>query len=255
MAFIQCELKSESLQAETSLAVILPHDKPNKPGCRGVLYLLHGRGQNAQSWTRFTSIEYYANKYDIAVIMPEAGRSFYTDKRYGGAYFTWVTKELPELCGRMFHITNDPQTTYIAGLSMGGYGALKCALNYPGQYAGCGSFSAVTDIRWRLAETPKTSPNYRSLQAVFGVDPEPQAGEDLFEIAGAAARAPRRPRLMITCGLEDVRLEQNRRLSALLKEQGYEHEYQEWTGLHDWDFWDTSRKKALVFFCESRSTE
>ncbi|GHT63618.1 hypothetical protein FACS1894110_01770 [Spirochaetia bacterium] len=250
MAFIQCELKSESIQIDTSLAVILPHDKPHKPDCRGVLYLLHGRGQSAQAWMRYTGLEYYVSKYDIAVIMPEAGRTFYTDKRFGGAYFSYITKELPELCNRMFHIEQNPSKTWIAGLSMGGYGALKCAFNFPGQYAGCAAFSAVTDIRWRLEETPKDSPGYRSLQGVFGVNPEPMAGEDLFEIAGTAARAPQRPRLMITCGTEDIRLDQNRRLSALLKEQGYGHEYQEWTGAHDWDFWDTSIRKALVFFFE-----
>jgi S-formylglutathione hydrolase FrmB len=248
MAFIQAEIKSESLRMNTSLTAILPQDKPHKPVCRGTLYLLHGRGQNAQAWMRYTSIERYAEKYDIAVIMPEAERSFYTDMCYGGDYFSYITRELPDLCARMFHIEGEPQKTCIAGLSMGGYGALKCAFNCPELYAGCASFSAVTDIHWRLADTPKGSPSYRDLQGVFGAEPKANERDDLFVAGSALAHKPKRPRLYISCGTEDVRSEQNRRLSALLREQGYDHEFQEWPGAHEWDFWDLSIQKALAFF-------
>jgi S-formylglutathione hydrolase FrmB len=148
----------------------------------------------------------------------------------------------------MFHLEQDPAKTWIAGLSMGGYGALKCAFTYPDRYAGCGAFSSVTDIHWRLEDTQRDSGGYRDLQGVFGVPPEAAAGEDLFALAGEAARAPKRPRLMITCGDRDIRRDQNRRLSALLAEQGYPHEYLEWPGDHEWDFWDASIKKALGFF-------
>jgi S-formylglutathione hydrolase FrmB len=216
------------------------------------LYLLHGRGQSAQAWSRYSRIESYAERYGIAVIMPEAGRSFYTDMRNGGSYFTYLTRELPEICGRLFHIPSGPDKTYIAGLSMGGYGALKCCFNRPDLYAGCAAFSSVTDIHWRLENTRKDDPGYRDLQGVFGEKFEPGREDDLFAMAAEAAKSPRRPRLFLTCGNEDVRLEQNLRLSELLRREGYDHAFQRWPGGHDWDFWETSIQKALEFFMPPR---
>jgi S-formylglutathione hydrolase FrmB len=246
MALLQCEIKSDSLRMETSFVAILPREGSPKPASGGTLYLLHGRGQSALSWVRYSGIELYAEKYDLAVIMPEGARSFYTDMRYGGDYFSYITAELPLLCSRMFRLEEGPEKTYVAGLSMGGYGALKCALNFPERYAGCGAFSAVTDIRWRIEDTSRGTPGYRDLQGVFGVEPEPGPAEDLFALA--AIRPPKRPRLFISCGNEDTRLEQNLRLSSLLKEAGYDHEFQQWPGGHEWAFWELSLKRALQFF-------
>ncbi|MDR3193591.1 MAG: prolyl oligopeptidase family serine peptidase [Treponema sp.] len=251
MAFLQCEIRSDSIRMSTSLCVILPQDGAEAP--RGMtLYLLHGRGQSAQAWSRYSRIESYAERYGIAVIMPEAGRSFYTDMRNGGSYFTYLTRELPEICGRLFHIPSGPDKTYIAGLSMGGYGALKCCFNRPDLYAGCAAFSSVTDIHWRLENTRKDDPGYRDLQGVFGEKFEPGREDDLFAMAAEAAKSPRRPRLFLTCGNEDVRLEQNLRLSELLRREGYDHAFQRWPGGHDWDFWETSIQKALEFFMPPR---
>jgi S-formylglutathione hydrolase FrmB len=247
MAFLHCEIHSDSIRMNTSLCVILPQDRAGAR-CEMALYLLHGRGQSAQAWSRYSRIESYAEKYGIAVIMPEAGRSFYTDMRNGGSYFTYVTRELPEICGRLFHIPSGPDKTYIAGLSMGGYGALKCAFNRPDLYAGCAAFSSVTDIHWRLENTRREDPGYRDLQGVFGERFEPAKEDDLFAMAVEAAKSPRRPRLLLTCGNEDVRLEQNARLSVLLHNEGYDHEFLQWPGGHEWDFWETSIQKALEFF-------
>jgi enterochelin esterase-like enzyme len=115
-------------------------------------------------------------------------------------------------------------------------------------YAGGASFSAVTDIRWRLRDTKETEPGYRNLQAIFGVKPEPDETEDLFTATATVLKATRRPKLYISCGTFDARYEQNVRLSGFLKERGYDHEFQEWPGDHDWDFWDVSIQKALRFF-------
>jgi S-formylglutathione hydrolase FrmB len=247
MALLQCEIHSDSIRMSTSLCVILPQDKADAR-CKTTLYLLHGRGQSAQAWSRYSRIESYAEQHGIAVVMPEAGRSFFTDMRNGGDYFTYVTRELPEICGRLFRIPQEPDKTYIAGLSMGGYGALKCGFNRPDLYAGCAAFSSVTDIHWRLENTRKDNPGYRDLQGVFGEKFKPDKEDDLFAMAAEAAKSPRRPRLLLTCGNEDVRLEQNARLSALLHRERYDHEFRQWPGGHDWDFWEISIQKAIEFF-------
>jgi S-formylglutathione hydrolase FrmB len=248
MAFLQAEIKSDFIRMDTSICAILPQDKPDKPACGAVLYLLHGRGQNARSWSRYSGVERYAEKYGAAVIMPEGNLSFYTDMCYGGAYLSYITGELPDICGRLFHIPTEPAHTYIAGLSMGGYGAMKCAFNRPELYEGCASFSAVTDIQWRVNESVGKEAGGRDLQAIFGVEPRITEQDDLFALAKTAAKAPKRPRLFIACGTEDIRYEQNLRLSNLLREQGYDHEFRKWAGDHDWDFWDLSAAKALDFF-------
>ena len=248
MAILQCELRGDSIRRDTSLVVILPQDKFRNKDPAAVLYLLHGRRQNAQAWMRYSRIESYAEKYNIAVVMPEVQLSFYNDMRHGGAFFTYITQELPDLSGKMFHIPVEPERTYVAGLSMGGYGTLRCIFNRPDLYAGGASFSAVTDIHWRLRETRETDPGYRDLQAVFGAMPEADASEDLFSPSAPVFKTSRRPKLYISCGISDARYEQNVRLSEFLKEQGYNHEFQEWPGDHDWDFWDLSIQKALGFF-------
>jgi S-formylglutathione hydrolase FrmB len=226
--------------------VILPQDKPQLTTSGPVLYLLHGKGSSALSWMRFSSIERYANKYDLVVIMPEAGRSFYTDMRYGGDYFTYITRELPELCGRMFHMNTSSENTYIAGISMGAYGVLKCALNCPELYAGCVAISPVTDITWRIQDTPINSPAYRDLQGVFGVKPKAAKEDDLFALAESFDEKQKHPRLFFATGDRD-KLDQNQRFSDLLNRKGFYNTFVHWDGVHDLVFFESALEKGMSF--------
>ena len=124
MALLQCEIRSEALRMDTTLVVVLPYDK-TKAAPKAVLYLLHGRSLNALSWSRCTNVELFAEKHNIALVMPQAGRSFFTDMCFGPDYFSYVTEELPLLCAKMFHLDTSPEKSYVAGISMGGYGTLK----------------------------------------------------------------------------------------------------------------------------------
>ena len=247
MAYLQCEHYSEALMRDTGTVVILPQDREDA-NVRGIVYFLHGRGQNAWSWTRYTCLEQLCEKYGLAAVMPNVDRSFYTDMRYGSQYFTYVTEELPEICRRMFKIPDDPASTYVMGLSMGGYGALKCALTYPERYAGCAAFSAMPDIRFRIGATESGTLKYRELQGIFGTDPEPTGAEDLYQLIDRLPEGGPRPKLVMTCGTEDPLFPLNERFSARLNEKGYTHEYWKWPGIHEWKFWDESIKKALPYF-------
>ena len=110
-----------------------------------LLYLLHGLSDDHTAWTRFTSVERYAAEHGLAVVMPSAGRSFYADERHGHAYWTYVADELPQVVRRFFRVTDDPARTYVAGLSMGGYGALFALLGragagpFPPLHVSCGT--------------------------------------------------------------------------------------------------------------------
>ena len=145
MAFLRCEIASESLRMATAVDVILP-DKGDLSEVK-TLYLLHGLTDDCTGWTRYTAVERYARERGLAVVLPEVQRSFYTDMAYGLPYFTYVSEELPAVCRRMFGLGAAREQNYIFGLSMGGYGAMKCALTYPGRYAGAASFSGVCDLR------------------------------------------------------------------------------------------------------------
>ena len=135
-----CSLKffSESLGMQTEVYVLLPQrGTEGQIGVNGTvpdtekfrcLYLLHGLSDDHTIWMRRTSIERYADAYGIAVVMPCAAKSFYTDMKNGDAYYTFVAKELPARIRSTFNISGKREDNFVAGLSMGGYGALKIGL-------------------------------------------------------------------------------------------------------------------------------
>src|SRR3954464_8456510 len=149
MALMRCDLFSDALSLSTSLTVILPQPTRTQIGMTGdagedpppVLYLLHGLSDDDTIWLRRTSIERYVAPLGLAVVMPQVHRSFYTDEAYGGRYWTFLSEELPELVGRFFRVSSRPEDTFVAGLSMGGYGALKLALRQPERFVAAASLS------------------------------------------------------------------------------------------------------------------
>ena len=151
MALLKVEYASKVLEMTTSFQAVLPDEGDLKDA--RVVYLLHGLTDNCTGWTRYSSCERYARERGVALIIPEVQRSFYIDGVYGLNYFTYVSQELPRAVHRMFSLSLAREKNYVMGLSMGGYGALKCALTYPERYAGCGSFSGVADLE-RLRRTP-----------------------------------------------------------------------------------------------------
>ena len=150
MSILRADFYSEQLTMNTSAIIMLPDDIPNSRA--RVLYLLHGLSDNCTGWMRLTGIERYARERKMAVVMPEVQRSFYTDMAYGVNYFSYVAKELPQKMRKMFGFSAKREKNMIAGLSMGGYGALKCALTYPEQYFGCAAFSSACDMERNFHE-------------------------------------------------------------------------------------------------------
>lgn len=250
MAFIQCELMSKSIKMPTSIHVILPQDDLDCPEPVKTLYLLHGRSHNYSVWSRYTSIERYAQQYRVAVIMPEVNRSFYSDMKYGLNYLEYISTELPALCESMFHIGTDQSCRYIAGMSMGGYGALKAALSKPNYYAGCGAFSAVTDILTHVAETPETESKKNEFRAIFGTELGLAPEDDLYHLARQPI-AESLPSFYMACGIQDHLHPENVDFYHHLSDCHYPVVYEEWPGVHDWAFWDRAIEKLLSHFFSS----
>src|SRR5918912_1701636 len=216
MALLRCDVFSDALGLSTSLTVILPQPTTTQIGLEGdagdepppVLYLLHGLSDDDTIWTRRTSIERYVAPLGLAVVMPQVHRSFYTDEAYGGRYWTFVAEELPELVRRFFRVSERREDTFVAGLSMGGYGALKLALRQPERFAAAASLSGALDLV-DLSRRPR--PEGPALwRRVFGGRVSAGAEDDLFAPLrrGDAARLPA---LHVSCGTEDELLASNRR--------------------------------------------
>lgn len=224
----------------TSLEVVLPD--AGRLGDAPVIYLLHGLSDNCACWTRYTAIERYARDKGAAVIMPEVQRSFYADMAMGPDYFTYVSRELPRICARLFGLSGKREKNFVMGLSMGGYGALKCALTYPKQYAGCASFSAVTEMDSRAARADERFA--RELQAIFGMERRipPEAS---LQALLAKRRASQLPEFFITCGEQDGLYPENCRFAEALEQKGAAVSFSHWPGDHTWDLWDKSVDLAI----------
>ncbi len=231
MAFFQGSIASKAIGMEVYLGAILPQTVPKH---RRVLYLLHGLEDNGTAWWRMTALERIAKEHELTVILPEGHRSFYTDMQYGGGYFTYLTQELPQIVKNLFGILPNQEDTLIAGASMGGYGAIRCALCCPQQYAACGSFSPVES-----PDNPKIPP----LDPIFFRD-RPAIGKaeehGLLQVASQLKNKADIPQILITCGKDDLLLPESEQLAQGLKAQGLPVQYQNWAGGHDWLFWEQS---------------
>lgn len=254
MAYLQSAIRSLALGMDTNLNIILPadrYDAQGKPtGFDKVLYMLHGLKQNADAWPRNSSIERYANQCGYAVIIPEVQRSWYCDLPGGTNYFTYITEELPELVHRMFKLPQGRENTYIGGLSMGGYGALKCALRKPEQYAGAMCFSSGFFSLENPERLMKIYYSEGEMKSIVGQDMKLRDEDNLDYLIRSFPEKYKKPRLYLSCGTEDGLFASNIRARELLKEKGFDVTWEEWAGIHDWNFWDVAAQRAMRLFAQ-----
>ncbi|MCW3815108.1 esterase family protein [Micromonospora sp. DR5-3] len=252
MARIRCDFFSEALGMGTSMTVLLPERAATQIGMAGsvtvgdppVLYLLHGLSDDDTIWTRRTSIERYVAPLGLAVVMPQAGRSFYTDEAHGNRYWTFLSEELPRVCHSFFRLSDRRADTFVAGLSMGGYGAVKWALREPGRFAAAASLSGALDVSRRRAH-PTSPVNPAVWHTVWG-DREVTGTDDdtvaLLERAGDDL-----PALYVACGTEDFLYEDNVRFVDTARRRGTPVTVDFSPGDHDWAYWDAKIQDVLAW--------
>jgi len=260
MAFFQCGFFSPTLCFNTSINVFIPtpnsdeilNDKSSdyfkNDGRFQLLYLLHGAYGDYMDWMRLTSIEKYAQDHKLAVVMPSASNSFYQNMYCGSNYLTYLTEELPQMVQSLFPVCSKRENTFIAGLSMGGYGALKLALEKPENYAACASLSGAIDL-CGIIENAKAgdihSPFnweaiFKNTEAVEGSD------SDLFALIQKRQTEGRQlPRIFQTCGTEDFIYSSNVSARKKLEALHVDLTYEEHPGIHGWDYWDIHIKRIL----------
>ncbi|GAA3400516.1 alpha/beta hydrolase family protein [Paenibacillus hodogayensis] len=254
MALIECNFWSDTLGTHSTMLVIVPNRRyVRQPGQSGdsertlpegklpTLYLLHGLGDDHTSWLRRTRVEEYANAVGVAVVMPNAGRSFYANMDRGHDYWTFVGRELPYVAQSLFPLSGRREDCFVAGNSMGGYGAFKLALAYPDRFAAAASLSGVLDIAYRA------DPQWREFVNIFG-DLNALAGSpnDLLHLADrAAASGGPVPLLYQCCGTADFLYEHNERFAAHARRLGLPLAYDEEKESHNWAYWDRQIARVI----------
>lgn len=253
MAHLRCDFFSDVLALSTSMTVLLPQRTRTQIGLTGgggdgpppVLYLLHGLSDDDTVWLRRTSIERYAAPLGLAVVMPAVHRSFYADQTSGGSYWTFLTEELPEVVGSFFRVSRRREDTFVAGLSMGGYGALKWALRQPERFAAAASLSGAVDVGG-LRAVPARPEDPLLFTRVFGDDPVTGGPDDLFALLADAGAGPL-PRIYLCCGTEDELYPHNRAFRDAAAAAGVPLTVDFGAGAHEWGYWDARIRDVLAW--------
>ena len=245
MALLQVFFHSEVLGKQVQANVILPQRSRGMIGMNAIenkvdtyptLYLLHGMSDDHTIWERRTSIERYASEKGIAVVMPNGDLSWYTDMKNGaGRYFTFMSEELPAIMRDFVpKMSKKREETFIAGLSMGGYGAMKIALRCPETFGWAASLSGALNIEWLYERHAVLA------TGIFGTKETAVGGDDdVFALANRLAESgAEKPKVYMWCGTEDGLLRDSRALRELMEAKGYDLVYHESEGNHSWQYWD-----------------
>ncbi|MBR2802811.1 MAG: acetylesterase [Erysipelotrichaceae bacterium] len=249
MAVLRVTYMSQALRRPVPLEVILPADRLGPNGYLDpagkkykTLYLLHGLLGNEEGWLHNTRVALSAAQKGLAVVMPAGENSFYIDadepllhRDFG----SFIGEELPLITRRMFPLSEKREDTYIGGLSMGGYGALRNGLKYADTYSRIIVMSPA--IHFFEQE------DFRSVmgeEAVFG-DLQKAKGTDRDPRWLVKQLKERKPEIFLCCGLQDGLLPASHSFRDFLEEEKYPFVYREEEGIHDWFFWDKMLPKAL----------
>lgn len=257
MSLIKYRFHSEVLNMDTEVNIVMPEAVPENR--YPVLYLLHGAGGDCDSWLRSSSIERYAQRYGIAVVMPSAYNSCYADMVHGIPYFTFLSEELPKRLEKMFPIANERSGRYVAGLSMGGRGAFLWALRCPDFFSASVCLSGSLDVA-SMAKRMLAQNDTKSLERfinAFGNPLELTSENDIYQLAKKAAESGLGyPRLLYMCGREDIRYkEQYLPFLKYCDEIGLKIACMEDSGDHNFDYWDPAIAQAIAWMRQTRQSE
>jgi S-formylglutathione hydrolase FrmB len=256
MILTEIKFFSETLGMGATMNVLLPQrtvanaQGKSKPKYR-TLFLLHGHSDDHTAWQRWTSIERYVEGMNLAVVMPSVHRSFYTDMVHGLPYWQFISEEVPAVARDLFPLSSDRADNFVAGLSMGGYGAFKLALTHPERFAAAASLSGAVDIVHAI-KGHNIYPDEKSWQAnmynVFGdLEIAPGSNNDLFALAEKVSKNKLKPKLYQCCGTEDFLYTDNLHFRDFVRKLPLDLTYEEGPGEHNWAYWDRMIRKVLAW--------
>ncbi len=244
MALLETRFYARSIQQSIGMNIILPERSEAWKEPPAVLYLLHGLSGDHTSWIRRSSIERYVMDYNLAVIMPDAHKSFYADMENGSDYWTLFAAEIPARIQQWFRIAADPAMTFAAGSSMGGYGAVQLALGCPGRFSHCASLSGALDIASHINDDWDAEKR-RTFKAAFNsMENVPNSRFDLLHKVRTLDAVPD-TEFFVCCGLDDWLYQDSVNFCEAASEKGLYLTYEESAGAHDWAYWDQAIQRVL----------
>jgi putative tributyrin esterase len=237
------ELDSRLLKRKVWLKVLLPekYADPERTGQKfPVMYLLHGWAGGFRNWMELTSVVDYTAGTNWIAVAPEGANGWYTDSATvpDDKFESYIVEEVIPEIDHLYRTIAESRGRVIAGLSMGGYGAIKFGLKYPDLFSVVGSFSGAFDAP---LGPPKLASLQPSISTAFGPEgSKTRAENDIFRLLRDAPpeRLKKLPFIYLDCGTEDTFFEINRSFDALLVEKKVPHEYRELPGGHSWNYWD-----------------
>jgi S-formylglutathione hydrolase FrmB len=254
---VTVQFKSQIIGQTLPYQALLPSDYATSATRYPVLFMLHGLTGRYTDWFTRTNLADYAARYRLIIITPDGRDSWYTDSATvpTDKYETYFFSELlPDVDDR-FRTIKDRRGRGVAGLSMGGYGALKFALKHPDQFGFAASMSGALDAATRTDEKPGFAWDFLrpSILAAYGAKNSPEReANDLRQLARNLpdSQIGALPFLYFDCGTEDGFLETNRDLAAIFLTKKIPHEYRQLPGGHDWGYWDKQSREILRLFAE-----
>ena len=258
------DVRSQALGMATSLTVFTPEAMTRQESrVPGLLVLLHGLTGNHAVWPMRTDLQSLADRHNLVIALPDGARSFWLDQAVGLEWGRWVGSELPSLLRSVLRVSAARSETFIGGLSMGGYGAVRAAFDYPRTFGGVISLSGTLDVAERAfrsrhldlyeigfgdLERPRRSDDLvtrmaagppHSLPTPGGTTPDaPTPGVTTHSPAAPVIALPLDVRFFAVCGTEDRLLKQNRRFRDSAEGIGLDLTYREGPGGHDYAFWN-----------------
>jgi putative tributyrin esterase len=222
------------------------------------LYLLHGGAGDDSDYVNFTNIVRYADENRIAVVMPCDYNYFYTDDPKGPRYWKYVSEELMEVCQALFPLSDKSEDNFVAGLSMGGGGAMKMGLVNCERFAAvlCMSGTSINPDKIKAFSGPRARQDQENsdtmprihIDAIFG-DLSHYKGSihDMYQRARLNVEEGKElPKFFLTVGDQDFFREHVEDACQYLTSLGYDTHFELVPGYaHEWSFWDFTLKKAL----------
>ena len=199
-----------------------------------VIYLLHGYGNNHATWTDYTNAELYAEERNIALVMMGTENKAYINMNERDLFFDFLNEELPDFVCGMFPISRREEDTYLAGLSMGGYGTLVHGFTFPQRYRALGIFSSAIYVN------------------PTDMDNGGKSGNPAYDISKLASDALEKrvklPDVYAVCGDKDMLFEDNKKFVAYLRDHGVDVT---WVPVadkgHEWRLWDEAVEKFMDY--------
>lgn len=236
---------SGALQRQMRYEIVLPARYSSGQQRYPVLYLLHGWEGDETNWVKLTHLVELASRYALIIVTPQALNSWYVNSETNPAdrYADYIADDLiAEIDGHYRTIASSHQRA-IAGLSMGGYGALLLSLRHPGLFSFAASISGAFDGPSGAEQVmPQLKP---STDQAFGPAGSQTREANNLDTLIAAAAPEKAPYVLVDCGTADPFLPSNRHVVTEIWSRGFDYEYHELPGAHTWSFWDNSLPNLL----------